>query len=94
MVNLSILQHELGHYDESLMWAARALRLGPNVPNSFYHVGIPLVAFGDHDVSSQWLAGAERRFPDYTRITILLSMAESVRGDNQKAFSAPGMWSH
>ncbi|MCA1563656.1 MAG: hypothetical protein LC804_26540, partial [Acidobacteria bacterium] len=87
MVNLSVLETELGRYDESLIWATRGLRLGPNVLNSHYHVGVPLVALGDHDVSSQWLAGAQRRFPEYVRMEILLSMAGSVRGNNHSALA-------
>ena len=51
MHNLSIVELDVGRYDESLAWARRAFRLAPNSFLSYYHVGIPLISLGDdiHD---------------------------------------------
>ncbi len=66
MNNLSLLEAELGRYDEALVWASRGFRLIPNRDFASYHVGIPLVALGDDAVSEQWLGKSGAAFPCFS----------------------------
>ena len=83
--NLSILELDVGRYDEALMWTRRAFRLAPNVFYSYYHVGVSLVLLGDDHISRQWLTEADRRFPGTPRIKVQLAALAWRRGDEREA---------
>jgi tetratricopeptide (TPR) repeat protein len=78
MQNLSIMEIDLGLYDESLQWARRAFRLAPNSANSYYHVGGPLLYLADDATTERWLAQGEQHFPG--SLSILQAMLDSLRG--------------
>ena len=85
MMDLSINEDYLGHYDESLYWALRALPLDPVSPVSHYHVSVPLVRLGDDLASERFLVPAARRFPDNVRLESALSMLDLGRGRDSAA---------
>jgi len=80
MMNLSVLENDLGHYDQSLHWARRGFRLMPNLGNSYYHVGAALLALGDDVATERWLTEGEHRFPEDTRIQIMFAYLDWMRG--------------
>jgi TolB-like protein/Flp pilus assembly protein TadD len=64
MSDLSLYETTAGRLDHGLYWAMRMWPLVPNIPNSYYHVAIPLI-FLDNAVAERWLAAAAARFkPD------------------------------
>jgi TolB-like protein/Flp pilus assembly protein TadD len=85
MMNLSIMELELGHYDESFLWATRAFQLSPANSDAYYHVAAPLVFLGDDPVAARWLRDAEQRFPSSRRIQIVSAMLEGLRGRGHAA---------
>jgi serine/threonine protein kinase/TolB-like protein/Tfp pilus assembly protein PilF len=85
MMNLSVQETDLGHFDEALHWARRGFRLVPNRGNSYYHVGLPLLGIGDDAATDRWLAEGERRFPDDKRVQVLLAMLDCLRGKDREA---------
>jgi tetratricopeptide (TPR) repeat protein len=85
MNNLSIIELDVGRYDESLAWTRRAFRLAPNSVLSYYHVGVPLIWLGDDEISARWLAEADRRFPNTPRIINLMMVLKWLRGDRPGA---------
>jgi serine/threonine protein kinase/TolB-like protein/Tfp pilus assembly protein PilF len=85
MMNLSVLEGDLGHYDEALHWALRAFRLVPNWGNAYYHVGGPLLVLGDDVTTERWLTEGEQHFPSTMRIQILLAMLDWLRGRERDA---------
>jgi serine/threonine protein kinase/TolB-like protein/Tfp pilus assembly protein PilF len=87
MNNLSILELDLGHYEDSLHWAKRAFQLNPNSGNQYYHVGWPLLLLGDDKASERWLVLAKERFPSFARIDVLLAWLDYQRGDEAQALA-------
>jgi TolB-like protein/Flp pilus assembly protein TadD len=85
MMDLSINEDYLGHYDESLYWAMRAVPLDPVSPVSHYHVSVPLLRLGDDLASERFLVRAARRFPDNVRLESALSMLDLGRGRDTSA---------
>jgi serine/threonine protein kinase/Tfp pilus assembly protein PilF len=85
MNNLSILESDIGHYDEALHWARRGFQLNPNSGVSYYHVGLPLLYLGDDAVTERWLAEGEQHFPSEMRIQILLAALDLQRGRERNA---------
>jgi eukaryotic-like serine/threonine-protein kinase len=85
MMDLSINEDYLGHYDESLYWAMRAVPLDPASPVTYYHVSVPLVRLGDDLASERFLVRATRRFPDNVRLESWLSMLDLQRGRDTSA---------
>ncbi|MCA1562790.1 MAG: tetratricopeptide repeat protein, partial [Acidobacteria bacterium] len=85
MLDLSILEGELGRYDEALLWARRGFPLMRNSSSAYYFVALPLVALGEDAVAEQWLAKAEQRFPDSARIKIVQAMLAYERGNDREA---------
>ncbi|MFN2509239.1 MAG: tetratricopeptide repeat protein [Chthoniobacterales bacterium] len=85
MHNLSLLDGEIGRYDEALVWASRGFRLIPNRDFASYHVGLPLVDLGESAVAEQWLGKAEQRFPGSARIKIVQAMLAYQRGNDREA---------
>jgi TolB-like protein len=83
--DLSLYETTAGRLDHGLYWAMRMWPLVPNVPNSYYHVAIPLL-FLDNAVAERWLAAAAARFkPDDPaggeRISRMQAIAAMFRGD-------------
>jgi serine/threonine protein kinase/Tfp pilus assembly protein PilF len=85
MMNLSVLETDLGHYEEALHWARRAFRLVPNWGNSYYHVSGPLLFLGDDATTERWLTEGEQHFPGTMRIQIMLAYLDWLRGREQEA---------
>jgi serine/threonine protein kinase/Flp pilus assembly protein TadD len=85
MGNLSLLETELGQYDEALHWARRAFRLEPNEGVAYFHVAVPLLFMGDDEATEKWLAEGERRFPDSARIQMSLTGLDILRGKDAEA---------
>jgi TolB-like protein len=84
MNDLSVTEWLAGRFDQSFYWAMRAFPLAPNLANSCYHVGVPLLVLDD-EAAGRWLLAAERRFPaaDATggqRLQILLAALDLGRG--------------
>jgi hypothetical protein len=80
MLDLANLEDYLGHYDESLYWAVRAVPLDPASPVPYYHVSVPLLRLGDDQASERFLLRATRRFPDNVRLESMLSALDLQRG--------------
>jgi len=78
--NLSVVLNMLGNYDEALYWALHSIPLAPTNPHTYFHVGGPLLRFGDDVVAEQFLLRAEQRFPGFPRVQILLSILDALRG--------------
>ena len=85
MMDLSINEDYLGHYDESLYWAMRGVPLDPASPVTYYHVSVPLIRLGDDLASERFLVRAARRFPDNVRLESALSMLDLGRGRDTSA---------
>jgi eukaryotic-like serine/threonine-protein kinase len=85
MMDLSINEDYLGHYDESLYWAMRAAPLDPASAVTYYHVSVPLLRLGDDLASERFLVRAARRFPDNVRLESALSMLDLGRGRDTSA---------
>ena len=88
--NLSILQLDVGRFDESLSWARRAFHLAPNSFLSYYHVGAPLIWLGDDEVSHLWLSEANRRFPTRSRIIQLTTLLKWCVRSARRPGGCPG----
>ncbi len=87
MQNLSVLESEMGRYDEALLWAVRAFRTSPRKSaNDFYHAALPLL-FLDEPAAERWLGEAERRFPKNSRIQIELAMLDARRNRMSEALA-------
>jgi len=89
MNDLSLLETTAGRLDQSAYWAMRGWPLVPNIPNSYYHVAIPLL-FLDNAAGERWLAAAAARFkPDDPaqgeRIPRMQAIAAMFRGDLARA---------
>jgi tetratricopeptide (TPR) repeat protein len=84
-MDLSINEDYLGHYDESLYWAMRAVPLDPASPVTYYHVSVPLIRLGDDLASERFLVRAARRFPANVRLESALSMLDLGRGRDASA---------
>ena len=64
MIDLSRVELLAGNLDLSAYWAMRAWPLGPNLPDSYYHLTHPLMLL-DQPLSERWVAAAAARFkPD------------------------------
>jgi TolB-like protein len=83
--DLSLYETTAGRLDHGLYWAMRMWPLVPNLPNSYYHVAVPLL-FLDNAVAERWLAAAAARFrsddpASGERIPRMLAIAAMFRGD-------------
>jgi serine/threonine protein kinase/tetratricopeptide (TPR) repeat protein len=78
--DLSVAEQLIGHFDQSLYWARRGFQVAPNVDVSYYHVGLPMLLLGADAVTERWLLEAERRFPTFQRIQLLLASQEFLTG--------------
>jgi TolB-like protein/Flp pilus assembly protein TadD len=85
MMDLSINEDYLGHYDESLYWAMRAVPLDPTNPVTYYHLSVPLVRLGDDLASERFLVRATQRFPHNVRLETALSILDLQRGRDTSA---------
>ncbi|HYN07778.1 MAG TPA: protein kinase [Vicinamibacterales bacterium] len=77
--DLSIIEANAHHHDQSLYWARRAFPLGPNLWTSYYHVAAPLVWL-DYSIAERYLLGAASRFPEAMRLQTLLAILDYLRG--------------
>ena len=86
--DLSTLEANVHRFDQSLYWARRAFPLAPNVPNSYYHVGSPLVWL-DHTVAERVPAGRGVAVPrtdtGALRLQILLAILDHRRNRRDAA---------
>lgn len=82
MGNLSVNEGQFGRLDDSLLWARRKFVISGRTGNDYYHVGFPLLALRDDELTGRWLTYAERQAPPHARVQLLLASAELVRGDD------------
>jgi eukaryotic-like serine/threonine-protein kinase len=87
MDNLSILDGQSGRLDEGLHWARRAFGLSAKEPFNYYHVAVGLNWLRDDATTWRWLTEAERRFPTYGRVQIVLAWVEFWRGQSSAALA-------
>lgn len=89
MVDFSVIETNAGRLDQALYWAKRAVPLAPNVGNSYYHLGLPLLLLDDQ-AAERWLRSAAARFrPNEPsggqRLQILLSILDMRHGRSDAA---------
>jgi serine/threonine protein kinase/tetratricopeptide (TPR) repeat protein len=96
MMNLSVLEYNLGRIDESLYWARRGLERSPDQAISYHHVGLPLTALGNDDITERFLRiGLEKEtvigpYGEFgpkplPRIPIRLADLSLLRGNDEEA---------
>ncbi len=96
MMNLSVLEFNLGRFDESLYWARRGLERSPDEANSYHHVALPLIALGNDDITERFLrVGLEKETvigpygefgpKPYPRIPLRLADLSLLRGNDEEA---------
>lgn len=85
MANLSVLEANNGHYDESLRWAWRGFSISGKRANDYYHLLSPYVVVADPAVGRRALELAERRFPDEPRLQLIFAAYEHQYGDTTAA---------
>jgi tetratricopeptide (TPR) repeat protein len=85
MGNLSVLETELGHYDEALHWGRRGFRLEPNVGIAYFNVAVPLLYMRDDEITARWLNEGEQRFPNDMRIQMSIAVLDIFRGRDREA---------
>ena len=96
MNNLSIVEWEAGRFEESLLWARRALDRAPDEANNYYHVSVPLLDLEVDEVTEPflreglkretWVAGFGAMGPKpYPRIPLNLTTLHLLRGEVEEA---------
>jgi TolB-like protein/Tfp pilus assembly protein PilF/predicted Ser/Thr protein kinase len=85
MSNFSIHEATYGRLDESLYWGRRGFELSGKNANDYYHVAVPLVNIRDDDGARKWLVDAERRFPDFHRVQMMIALLDLVQGRTAEA---------
>jgi eukaryotic-like serine/threonine-protein kinase len=96
MNNLSIVEWEAGRFEESLLWARRALDRAPDEANNYYHVSVPLLELEVDEVTEPflreglkretWVAGFGAMGPKpYPRIPLNLTTLHLLRGEVEEA---------
>jgi len=83
--DLSVVENIAGRHDESLYWAARALRLDPNNPFTQGHVAAALYNLAADSAADRVLTATERRFPNHVRTQVMLAGSEMIQGRNLAA---------
>jgi TolB-like protein/tRNA A-37 threonylcarbamoyl transferase component Bud32/Tfp pilus assembly protein PilF len=78
--DVSFGENTAGRYDEALKYAKRARDLTRNTSMAYYHVGISLLQLDDDERSERFLTAAAARFPNATRLQILLALLDLRRG--------------
>ena len=61
------------------------LSLSGKTGNDYYHVAVPLILLREDDASRKLLLDAERRFPDFPRIHIMLASLDLYQGRTNEA---------
>jgi eukaryotic-like serine/threonine-protein kinase len=89
--DLSVLEYRIGRFDESLHLARLALERDPASANNYHHVGLPLIALGNDEVSERFLMVGLTKEPltggpkPYHRIPLRLAEFELLRGNDEAA---------
>ncbi len=91
MPDLSIVELRLGRFDESLHLARLALERNPRDANLYHHVGLPLIALGNDEITERFLRAGLDKEPltggpkPYHRIPLRLAELEVLRGNDEAA---------
>ena len=85
MANLSVLEANNGHYDESLRWAWRGFSISGKRANDYYHLLSPYVVLADPAAGRRALELAQRRFPGEPRLQLIFAAYEHQYGDTTAA---------
>jgi hypothetical protein len=85
MNNLSIHEALFGRLDESLYWGIRGFSLSGKTGNDYYHVAIPLLILRDDESSRKLLLDGERRFPEMSRVQMMLATLDFYQGRPDQA---------
>jgi eukaryotic-like serine/threonine-protein kinase len=89
--DLSVLEYRSGRFDESLHLARLALERDPASANNYHHVGLPLIALGNDEVTERFLMAGLTKEPltggpkPYHRIPLRLADFELQRGNDEAA---------
>ena len=87
MNNFSVMEAWFGRLDDAAYWSRRAFGLSGKLGNDFYHLVVPLLSIRADAESRRLLEEAERRFPAFHRVQILLSLLELCAGQLDRAAS-------
>ncbi len=85
MFNFSVLEVWFGRFDEATYWGRRGFGLSGKRANDFYHLLGPLLSIRADVEARRWLEEAERRFPTFVRLQMLLAQLELLEGQADKA---------
>lgn len=85
MNNLSLIELNLGRFDQSLFWALEGFRRQPERRASYYHVGLPLLLTADEEVTRGWLDAGNERHADYHRLEVLYALLDLYHGRREQA---------
>jgi tetratricopeptide (TPR) repeat protein len=83
--NYSVLEAQLGHFEESLQLARRGLELNPYFTEAYFHVSIPLQFLASREQVSKWLELWRVRFPRAYRVPMAQLLFEVSGGNYQGA---------
>ena len=83
--DLSFGENTAGRYDEALEYAKRGRELTSNTATGYYHVGVSLLQLDDDERAERFLTSAAARFPNATRLQILMALLDLRRGQPQVA---------
>jgi TolB-like protein len=83
--DLSFGENTAGRYDEALKYGKRGRELTSNTAVGYYHVGVSLLQLDDDERAERFLTSAAARFPDATRLQVLMALLDLRRGQPQVA---------
>jgi serine/threonine-protein kinase len=83
--DLSFGENTAGRYDEALEYAKRGRELTSNTATGYYQVGVSLLQLDDDEQAERFLTSAAARFPNATRLQILMALLDLRRGQPQVA---------
>ena len=87
MNNFSVEELQFGRLDDAAYWARRSFALSGKRGNDYYHLILPLETLRADAASRTLLEEAERRFPTFARVQILLAQLEVFEGHVERAVS-------
>jgi serine/threonine protein kinase len=87
MNNFSSHDALFGRAEESLSWARRGFALSGKQGNDYYHLALPLLGLRADDRLRELLLDGERRFPDFYRVQIVLSLLDALQGRRPDALA-------
>jgi tetratricopeptide (TPR) repeat protein len=85
MFNFSVAETWFGRFDSAVDWGRRGFALSGRRGNDFYHLIGPLLSIRADRQTRTLLDEAERRFPTFARVQILLSLLELFEGQVDQA---------